>query len=62
MIDKNKIVSHLEERAKITSRLAQAVVTDTDAAKCEAAMKVYQSIIEDIRSGKYDVGNERDAE
>ncbi|WP_248892253.1 hypothetical protein [Bacillus methanolicus] len=52
---KEKFIDYLEYRKKTVARLLDHAKTDRDKQTCEIAIKIYDSIIQDIREGKHEM-------
>ncbi|WP_248891547.1 hypothetical protein [Bacillus methanolicus] len=50
-----KLIEYLEDRKKTVTGLLASVKTDKDKQTCEIAIKIYDSIIQDIREGKLEM-------
>jgi len=48
----NKFIEYLESRKQTTVKLLSDAKTEKDRQVCEIAIKIYDSIIEDVREGK----------
>lgn len=48
----DKLIEYLETRKQTVTKLMEDAKTDKDREKCEIAIKLFDSIIQDVRNGK----------